>query len=110
MESGDRDATKTQVIEFIAEWWKWSIDDLDEDTDLYRDLRIRGDDVDDLFMALSEEFDLPLDNLDLRGCFPGEGHFFNPFPTLFFRPKRRIRIRHLIDAVLLKRWPELENV
>jgi len=110
MESSDRDVIKTQVVELIAEFWGWSLDDLSEETDLYRDLNISGDDVDDLFLALSERFDLPLGEIDLRRCFPGEPHFFNPFPKLLFRPKRRIRVRHLIDAILLKRWPELDQL
>jgi hypothetical protein len=72
--------------------------------------RIYGDDVDELFLELSEEFDISLEGIDLRGCFPGEPHLFNPFPTLLFRPKRRVRIRHLVDAVLLKKWPAPEAV
>ena len=110
MEMNNRDTIKKRVIEFVAEYWVWSPDDLDEDTDLYRDLGIFGDDVNSLFVALSKEFDLPPDKIDLQGCFPGEAHLLNPFPAFFFKPKRRIQIKHLIDAVLFKRWPEFETV
>lgn len=109
MASSERISAKKRVIELVARECGYQPDELDEDTDLYRDLNVIGDDVDDLFVALSKEFDLPLDEIDVRGCFPGEPHLFSLFSDLFFRPKRRIRIRHLIDAVLTKRWPELEE-
>jgi hypothetical protein len=106
MESTERIAVKKKVIEFVAQQTDSQPDELDENTDLFRDLRVEGDDVDDLFLEFSKEFNFPLCEIDVRGCFPGELPFFD----LFFRPKRRVRIRHLIDAVLSKKWPELDNL
>jgi hypothetical protein len=109
MELSDRDAIKQKVITFVGECCGYQPDELNEDTDLYRDPGVMGDDVDELFLELSEKLGLPLDKIDVRGCFPGEPHLFNPLPTLFFRLKRRVRLRHLIDAVFFKQWPELDE-
>lgn len=110
MESTERIAVKKKVIELVAEQSGSQPDEIDENTDLYRDLRIWGDDVDSLFIEFSKEFNFPLCEIDVRGCFPGEAHMFNPLPTLLFKPRRRVRIRHLIDAAMSKTWPELEEV
>ena len=105
----EKSAATRRVIEFLAQQCGYRPDELDESMDLYGDLKVWGDDVDELFIEFSEEFGLALDEVDVCGCFPGEVNLFNPFPRLFFRPKRRIRIKHLVDAVLQKTWPELER-
>ena len=107
----DRMAIKKKVIKMVAEQMGKSPNRINEDADLYRDLKIYGDDIDELLDDLAKEFDFhPLNELDVSDCFAGEAHMFNPLPTLFFKPKRRIRVKHLIDAIWLKKLPEFENV
>lgn len=101
----DRLATKNKVIQFVSEQLGCLSDELDEDTELYRDLRLWGDDVDPFFLDFCREFDFPPKQIDLSGCFPPEGDIVTT--RLLFRLKRRIRIRHLIDAACLKKWPEI---
>ena len=110
MESSEVIAIKKKVIEFVAEQAACQPDEIDEDTDLYRDLRVEGDDAWDLFLDFSKEFHFPPDEIDVEGCFPDEPHMCNFFSFFFFRPKRRVRIKHLIDAVMSKKWPQLEEV
>jgi len=110
MEFIERITIQKKVFEIVATICGRSYDKLDEDKDLYRDLKIWGDAVDDLLLNFSKEFHFPIDKIDVSGCFPGEAHMFNPLPTLLFKPKRRIRIKHLVDAVLLKKWPDLEKI
>ncbi len=106
----DRDKARTIIFKILADLRTCSPKKINEDADLYGDLRIWGDDADDLFNELSHQIEGPSDAVDISGCFPGEPHLFNPLPTLFFKPKIRIRVRHLIDAACTKKWPELEKV
>lgn len=110
MKSSERIAIKKRVIEFVAKQCGGQPNEIDENTDLYRDLNIIGDDAYNLFQDFSKEFNFPIDEIDIRRCFPYEPHMFSLFSDIFYRPKRRIRIRHLIDAVLLKKWPDLEKI
>ena len=98
------------MIEFVAEQCGGQPNEIDENTDLYRDLNIIGDDAYDLFQDFSKEFNFPIDEIDIRGCFPNEPNLLSLFTDIFFRPKRRVRVRHLIDAVLLEKWPDLEKI
>jgi len=77
---------------------------------LDRDLTLYGDDVDEFFLGFLTEFQVPLDGLDLTGCFPGEG--FALFIPLHwgFRPSRRVRIRHLVEAATTGRRPSFDEL
>lgn len=110
MKSRERIAIKNRVIKFVAEQCGGQPNEIDENTDLYRDLNIIGDDVDDLFQDFSKEFNFPIDEIDISGCFPNEPNMATFFSDIFFRPKQRVRVKHLIDAVLLKKWPDLEKI
>ena len=102
----DRIDIKKIVIEVIAEQMGKSPNRIDEEADLYRDLKIYGDDIDELLEELAKEFDFHLlEELDMSDCFPGEAHMFNPLPTLFFKHKQRVRVKNLIDAIYLKKQP-----
>jgi hypothetical protein len=103
----DRLAIKKKVIQFVSEQRGALLDELCEDLELYHDLKLWGDDVEPFFLDFCDEFDFPTDAVDLSGCFPGEGW---SFADLFFKPKLRIRIKHLIDAACSKKWPKIENV
>ena len=106
----ERDRIKTEIFKLIAGVRLFPPTRLNENSDLYRDLKIWSDAVDDLFIGFSEELNFPLRDVDVRRCFPGEAHMFNPWPPLFFKPKRRLRVRHLIDAACTKTWLDLEEV
>ena len=85
---------------------------LSEESDLYKDAGLVGDDVDELFIEFSERLGFPLQQIDVQGCFPDEGSWVFPWRQIFgsFRPERRCRVRHLVEAVETGCWPELELV
>ncbi len=101
-----------QVIDFIREeFWspKWG---LSENTDLYKDLGLAGDDVEELFLAFADRFGFPAERMYLGGCFPDEGEGTFPLSLIFgkFKPENRCRVRHLVEAVETGEWPALEAV
>ena len=105
----DSNDTVRQVIEFVASERGYRPHRVHEHSDLYADLGLYGDDVDEFFEAFLERFEVPIVGLDLSGCFPGEGWWFCFPPTLFFKPTRRLLVKHLIEAAVTKRWPQLEG-
>lgn len=84
-----------------------SINDL---TDLYKDLGLYGEDAEEFLYKFCKHFKLNSNELDIAGCFANEVSSFNLFPKLFFKPSRRIRIKHLVLAVENNSWPEFELI
>jgi len=84
--------------------------DAHPEADLYGDIGVYGDDVVEFFEAFCTRFGFPVEEVDISDCFPGEGWDLCLPPTWLFKPKRRIRVKHLIRAVETGVWPELESV
>ena len=106
-EHGD---TTQEVIAFVGSERGYRPRRVHEHSDLYADLGMYGDDVDDFFLAFCERFEVPPDGADWSGCFPGEGWWLCFPPTWFFKPTRRLLVKHLIEAAVTKRWPQLAGI
>jgi len=102
--------TARRVIEFVARERGSRPEAIHEDSDLWEDLGLAGDDVDEFFLAFSEEFGVPLKGTPLKGCFPGEGWILFWPQEHFFKPTRRYRVRELIEAAGTGRWPRAEPI
>jgi hypothetical protein len=82
------------------------------ETELYRDLRMYGDDlVFELVLWAKREFDVE-PNLRVADYGPGEGlllHFFRLMAKLVGREERQyksLKVRDVVTAIERKRWPE----
>jgi hypothetical protein len=105
--------TEHRVKEFVSRCRCHSLDRTYLDTDLWGDLGVAGDEVDDFFEEFCEEFDVPIERIDVSGCFPSEGQvgcLYFLARKAIFKPTRRCRIEHLIGAAKTKQWPPLEEI
>jgi hypothetical protein len=84
-----------------------------EDTEIYRDLGLYGDDLVELIWWLNKEFGVET-NFNLKRYAPRERSFLAELRALQrilgIRPKyeryRSLKIRDIIAAITAKRWPE----
>jgi hypothetical protein len=65
--------TFRRVVEFVARQRFQDPDRLKDWTELYDDLHLYGDDVDEFFLAFAAEFNVDLSDLDVPRHFPPEG-------------------------------------
>jgi hypothetical protein len=77
-------------------------------TRLYQDLRIMGDDADELFISIMERFGTSFAGINLSAYFPGEyaaGYLY--LASLFGMPDRKRRsltVQHLLAVINRGEW------
>lgn len=80
------------------------------DSEVYRDLRVYGDDLFELALWLNREFGVEM-NLKLEDYAPMEGQLFGPWVILrqimgrSLPQYKSLKIRDIVAAIEAKRWP-----
>ncbi|MEZ5975732.1 MAG: DUF1493 family protein [Planctomycetota bacterium] len=108
-----RQATIQKVFAFLLENWPLpkGRGAFTLEMDLWADLGMAGDDVDEFFLGFAGEFGVPAERIDVEGCFPGECISLREMIFgLRFRPARRCRVRDLVQAAETGDWPALERL
>lgn len=112
----NREEIRKLIFSIIAEQTGILDSRISEHSDLSRDLRIAGDDGDDLFKAVDEKFKIDWSELDFGVIFGNEG--FGPVPPWHLYPSRLNGHRYgcdmyetehrtvgdLVDAAITGKW------
>ena len=95
---------KKRIIAIVAHNRGVQPSKLSMQTDLYKDLRLTGDDVDDLFAQLQSRMEIDFSDFQFGRHFTDEGLW--PFPTGQTWKKQRIpvTIADLLLAAKNKKW------
>lgn len=98
-----REALLTILEEYV---WKSHIDDQSK---IYQDLRIAGDDAWELLERIRHDFGVDFTGMNFANYFPSEGEVqIERLERLFrFAPKRKpLTVGHLLQVIEVGRWWE----
>jgi hypothetical protein len=111
--NGNRAEILKAVIAFVAEQQSCDPKALDANSELLRDVRLYGDDVEPFFLDFAARFGVDISGLGAVGPhFPGEG--WDGFTTIFKWLTRQpieeqrfipIILDDMVDAVMSGKWP-----
>lgn len=94
-----------ELRDFLSDYWSYKKEKITMNKSL-DDLGMFGDDKRDFLLSFNERFNIESKDLDLeKYCEP---ETFNPFRFLFFKKrsddKIKIKINHLLDVMMKKKW------
>jgi hypothetical protein len=102
-------SNEKKVIEIITEWYGKPTLQISKATRIFHDLHMYGDDVDELFKLLADEYILDLTSVDLTDCFPSEPHLLSGFPFDQLRSYHPLYVEDLITWIDTKKWPDVKS-
>ncbi len=106
-----------QIVKLVAETAGVEISNVSADKELWRDLRIGGDDMLELFLRIQREFGVNLDGLDLKTYSPNKDDVLPTQASEWLRNKFHLRpesryasmkVADLISAVEARSWSNRE--
>jgi Protein of unknown function (DUF1493) len=105
------DKILNEIKEFTAKFSGVNLNKIQEDSGIESDLGIYGDDGVDYIIAFGKKFNVDISAFTPRYYFSAEGvDFLGPVIDLFRKgedePKRDLKIRHLVKAVIEGRLDE----
>jgi acyl carrier protein len=102
-----------QIVKLVAETAGVPVSTVSAETELWRDLRVGGDDMLELFLRIQSEFSVNLDGLDLKTYSPDEDDALLTQGSEWIRKKLHLhpdsryasmKVADLIAAVESKSW------
>jgi hypothetical protein len=95
---------KSDVVGKLRELSTRNNIDIKPTTEIFYDLKISGDDFDELIEWVSMKFGTDFSSMT-RGYVPGEAELFPLILRLFGkRPYKSITVQHLLSAIIQKHW------
>jgi acyl carrier protein len=81
--------------------------DVNEDDELYYDLKLSGVDLLEVVAWVANEFDVDCSRMNINQFAPGEGaeFFRSAMEWLGMRPYKSLRVRDLLHAIEHRQWP-----
>lgn len=99
-------ATKQEIISLISECCGISNNEINESSQLLKDLHIWGDDALDLINRFSTEYGVDMLGFEFSKYFPSEGSFIFSIPFLFKVETKYVRltVTDLVEIANRRKW------